>query len=181
MMVRRTLHRGSRQLIGPVTSCCAREAHMISRVRFHRLAVVTIAVCLGGCATQRENITDAWLMHNVKDLVACWGPPERVLDVGSGNRVFVWSETRTMSTPSYATMAGGVMLDYTAALTVEFRGTRSFWVDSHGEIYRSAQRGRPFFAEGPGPCAQARSEGAVAARQTRTSAPNCTGASPTPL
>jgi hypothetical protein len=154
---------------------------MRSRFRLDRLAVVIIALCFGGCATQRENITDAWLMHNVKDLVACWGPPERVLDVGGGNRDFVWSETRTMSTPSYAGMAGGVMLDYTPALTVEFRGTRSFWVDSHGEIYRSAQRGRPFVAEGPGPCAEARSEGAVAVRQTRISAPNCTGALPTPL
>src|SRR3990167_2180568 len=51
---------------------------------------------------QRERVMRSWIGHHEADLLMSWGPPVAVLDVGSGERILVYTENRTQVTPGRA-------------------------------------------------------------------------------
>ena len=94
--------------------------------------------------------------HNVNDLIASWGPPQQILDAGDGNKIYVWGQVRSFTSPgtattttrgsatAYGNTATGTATStttYNPPRTSSYSATRSFWIDKNGKVYRWAWRG----------------------------------------
>jgi hypothetical protein len=86
------------------------------------LGLAVFAAGLMGCVSANPD-GQFWVGHAVSELIASWGPAEQVIYVGDGNRMYVWSSTRT---------ARGNVSAYGPSQTV--------WVSPGGEVYRWARR-----------------------------------------
>ena len=120
-------------------------------------ASLLLALAAGtGCAMGMNSTMDSWMGHHFSDVVGSWGPPQQVMDIGEGNRLFIWIEDRSQTTPGTttttqtgnATMAGNTAYGqgqttttYTPPTTSSYQATRTFWVNSEGIIYRWAWKG----------------------------------------
>jgi hypothetical protein len=130
------------------------------RMRTHRAGValcLLLALAAGaGCAMGMSNTMDSWMGHHFSEVVGSWGPPQQIMDIGEGNRLFIWIEDRSYTTPGTttttqtgnATMAGNTAYGqgqttttYTPPQTTPMQATRTFWVNSEGIIYRWAWKG----------------------------------------
>jgi hypothetical protein len=117
-----------------------------------RCCILAAVLVLSGCATRVNDIMNSWMGHNVSEVVANWGPPAQVMEIGGGNRLFVWTAVREWTTPGTATTTTNVYgtpgfataystTNYTPPQTSGYNATRTFWVNSDGEIYQWAWRG----------------------------------------
>lgn len=123
-----------------------------------RLAVVLVVACAlsSGCASRISKAMESWVGSHVSDLVASWGPPQRVFDDGRGGQVFVYVRSRRFVTPGEATttMTGTAQTYgattygsaqartvYTPAQVHGYDATRTFWIDASGRIYRWQWKG----------------------------------------
>jgi hypothetical protein len=122
-----------------------------------RSLVVLLLSCfvVAGCAA-RSRAMASWVGNHYSNVIASWGPPDQVFDDGSGGRVFVWTRTRSYTTPGSATtqtngsatIIGNTVwgdatsrTTYNPAETHQWKSYRMFWVDRNGRIYRWAWRG----------------------------------------
>ena len=118
-----------------------------------RVFVLALALSsIGGCATRVNETMASWMGHNVSDVIASWGPPAQVMDIGGGNKIFVWSAARQWTTPGVATTTTNVYgspgfatatstTNYSPPQTSGYNATRTFWVNADGEIYQWGWRG----------------------------------------
>lgn len=129
-------------------------------MRAHRafLMAIVIAVCLSGvaCASRVNEVMQSWVGHHVSELVGSWGPPQQVIDIGDGSRLFVWTAVRQYTSPGTATTTGTANASvygntvygtgqsttvYNPPQTTSYQASRTFWVNSEGVVFRWAWRG----------------------------------------
>jgi hypothetical protein len=120
--------------------------------------VVVTVFCSSACMTKgKVNKTMAsWQGHHYTELLAKWGPPQQVLDDGSGGRVLTYTRTRSWSTPGQATtqtdirahqwdnMIWGTATStttYTPGQSYGYTSWRMFFINSGGRIYKWSWRG----------------------------------------
>lgn len=125
-------------------------------MRKYILAFAPVATLFGlaGCVAVDAKM-ESWTGRQVSDVIASWGQPDHVYDAGNGNQEFVWSVTRSSTSPGTAiqipasppdderqTYGGSynTSIDSTPQI-ISSTATRSFWVHSDGEIYRWAWHG----------------------------------------
>lgn len=92
-----------------------------------------------GCAQPKEDLghlAGSWIGVDIAVLVARWGPPQEVLDIEDGKKVYTWSTTRSSTQPPshVPSTFGGVTTHQ--GKTVRSTTTQSFWVDANGRIFR---------------------------------------------
>ena len=120
------------------------------------IAAISFALIGSGCAANVNKMMESWMGHHVSELIASWGPPQQVIDLGEEGKVYVWSAVRSFTTPGSATTTttGSATVygstafgsaqsttTYTPPQTTSRTATRSFWVDKNGRIYLWAWRG----------------------------------------
>jgi hypothetical protein len=133
-----------------------RRRRSVGQPRILLLAVLIAGVAASGCAARVNRIMESWMGHNISEVIASWGPPQQVIDLGAQGKLFVWSAVRSFTTPGSATttttgsvtafgnMATGSAYStttYNPPQTTSYAATRSFWVDTNGTIYRWTWRG----------------------------------------
>ncbi|HNQ78846.1 MAG TPA: hypothetical protein PLQ05_07720 [Acidobacteriota bacterium] len=113
--------------------------------------VVILALSAISCAIMNKKMA-SWEGHDISEVIASWGPPDQVIDIGSGNKIYSWSQTRSYTSPGTATTNtnvnvygntayGSSTTTYNPPKTTTRQATRSFWVNSSGNIYKWAWRG----------------------------------------
>ncbi|MBM4348672.1 MAG: hypothetical protein FJ106_02115 [Deltaproteobacteria bacterium] len=127
------------------------------RKDFPRLGLILILVLpiFTGCASINKTM-QTWMGHHQSDLIASWGPPQQVIGDGQGGNIFIYSTTRTFTSPGHSTttVTGSVYgtrnyaygsatgyTTYTPPQTSSYNAYRMFWVDKNGYIYRWAWKG----------------------------------------
>ena len=110
---------------------------------------------ISGCSSINKNM-QSWMRHHQSDLIASWGPPQQVMDDGRGGKIFIYSTTRSFTSPGHSTttVTGSAYgsgnyaygsatgyTSYTPPQTSSYNAYRMFWIDSNGYVYRWAWRG----------------------------------------
>lgn len=122
--------------------------------------LILMAVCMSGCygkvKNRINNTMASWEGHHYSELLSSWGPPQQVLDDGSGGRVLIYSQTRSWTTPGQATTTTDMRATqwdnliwgnatstttYTPGQTYGYTSWRMFFIARDGRIYRWAWRG----------------------------------------
>jgi hypothetical protein len=91
----------------------------------------------------------SWEGNNANDLIASWGPPNRIMDDGEGGKIFIYIFDRHSNTPTEVVTrefnnwfdGKGVRTTYTPSETVGYLAFRMFWINEQNLIYRWAWRG----------------------------------------
>jgi len=111
-------------------------------------AVLILITSITGCGAHMNKVMSSWMGHHSSHLIASWGPPQRVLDDGSGGKIMVWEQVRTFTTPGQATTQPyGILSNpsyqttYYPPQTTGYSASRTFWVNSEGIIYNWAWKG----------------------------------------
>ncbi len=109
-----------------------------------------------GCAARVNRVMRSWEGNHFSNLIASWGPPDQVFEDGSGGPIFVYTATRSYTTPGAATTqttgsataTGNTVwgsatshTTYNPSMTYQWKVYRMFWVNGDGVIYRWAWRG----------------------------------------
>src|SRR5688572_17762916 len=118
---------------------------------------VLLFMCLGaGCGSLINKKMASWDGHHYSDMIASWGPPQQVLDDGTGGKIFVYTAVRSFTSPgqantrvtgsaygvgNYAYGSATGVTTYTPPQTSSYGAHRMFWVNSSGYIYRWAWKG----------------------------------------
>jgi hypothetical protein len=123
--------------------------------RSFRLLLLFGAIAVASCASIDKTM-ESWMGNHQSDLIASWGPPQQVLDDGQGGKIFVYSTTRSYTSPGSATtnMTGSAYgigntvygnatsyTTYNPPQTSSYNAYRMFWIDGNGRIYRWAWKG----------------------------------------
>ena len=118
-------------------------------------ACLIFVLAITGCASIDKTM-ESWLGHHQTELIGSWGPPQQVFDDGSGGRVFVYSTSRSFTSPgsstttvnsstySYGNTTYGTATGYTTynpSVTTSYNATRTFFINRSGRIYRYAWKG----------------------------------------
>jgi hypothetical protein len=111
----------------------------MARKRWLVWALIAIIFSLWGCGKPKDDLsglTESWIGADISQLIAKWGPPQQVLDLEDGNKIYTWSTTRsTTELPTHVPNTfGGVTTRQ--GQTVRATTTQSFCVDANGRIYR---------------------------------------------
>ena len=122
--------------------------------RFFLLLLLAIAA-LAGCASINETM-QSWMGRHQSDLIASWGPPQQVMDDGQGGKIFVYTATRSYTSPGTATTTvsgsayaygntaygtGTRYTTYNPPQSHSYDAHRMFWIDPNGKIYRWSWKG----------------------------------------
>jgi hypothetical protein len=120
------------------------------------LLVVLLLVGLVGCVARMNRVMSSWVGNSYGNVIAAWGPPDQVLDDGSGGKILVYTRVRSYTAPGTATTqtsgtaaANGSTLygtatsttTYTPGQTYSWKIYRMFWLDKNGIVYRWSWRG----------------------------------------
>lgn len=120
------------------------------------LLLVLSCTLLTGCASRINETMESWVGHHQSDLIASWGPPQQIMDDGSGGRILIYTQNRTFTSPGTATTtttgsaygAGNTVYGnatstttYNPPRTSGYQANRMFWVNSNGRIYRWSWKG----------------------------------------
>jgi hypothetical protein len=113
--------------------------HGMELKRWFAWVAIALAFSAWGCAKPKQDLsglTESWIGAHISELIAKWGPPQQVLDIDDGNKIYTWSATRsTTELPTHVPNTfGGVTTRQ--GQTVRATTTHSFWVDANGRIYR---------------------------------------------
>ena len=120
-----------------------------------QLSLLLMIVALAGCGSIDKTMA-SWMGHDQSDLIANWGPPQQVMDDGQGGKIFVYTTTRSYTSPgtstttvtgsahvygdtAYGTATGKTI--YYPPQTTSYNANRMFWIDQRGRIYRWAWKG----------------------------------------
>lgn len=109
------------------------------------LVLLALVITALGCASHDKKLSEvmeSWVGHDISDCIAKWGPPQQVLDIKGGNKIYTWSSSRSYTAPGYMAADGFGGVNVYQGQTRTSTSTRSFWVDSDGRIYRWAWKGR---------------------------------------
>lgn len=118
-----------------------------------RSAIPALLLLLScSCASTQTDITNvmaSWDGSNANDLIASWGPPNRVMDDGEGGKIFIYILDRRSNTPAEVVTrefdnwfdGKGVRTTYTPSQESGYLAFRIFWVNGENVIYRWAWRG----------------------------------------
>jgi len=89
-----------------------------------------------GCATTINKTMDSWVGRHQSELIASWGPPNRVADDGKGGRILIYGSYVDLGqTPGRGDVDYFGNITYTAPQQRGYTRTRMFYVDSDGYIY----------------------------------------------
>jgi hypothetical protein len=127
------------------------------RINFMMVILILVLALLfiSGCASINKTM-QSWMGHHQSDLIASWGPPQQIMDDGQGGKIFIYSTTRTFTSPGHSTttVSGSAYgtgsyaygtatghTTYTPPQTSSYNAYRMFWIDKNGYIYRWAWRG----------------------------------------
>src|ERR1039458_10702181 len=67
------------------------------------LLVVLLLVGLVGCVARMNRVMSSWVGNSYGNVIAAWGPPDQVLDDGSGGKILVYTRVRSYTAPGTAT------------------------------------------------------------------------------
>ena len=101
--------------------------------------IAPFLVLILGCVSNVNNVTKPWEGQHFSNLVAKWGPPDKILDDGQGGQIFCYEEVKTTLKPGVPAI--GILSKFPSVTSPETVTTRKwimFWVDSDGIIYRLA-------------------------------------------
>lgn len=108
--------------------------------------LLAVAMLCGGCASikkRSEELNEAmqsWIGRTADEIVAAWGPPDRVTSDESGGRIFIYDYSFTqVSTGSSHVVGNSIFHNPSRAYKV--RRNRMFWVSTNGIIYHWSWRG----------------------------------------
>lgn len=122
--------------------------------------LVQLALCLmvaatSGCGSIDKTMA-SWMGHHQSELIASWGPPHQTMDDGQGGKIFIYTATRSYTSPGTATTtvsgtaigSGNVVrgtatgyTTYNPPTTTSYNAYRMFWIDPGGRVYRWSWRG----------------------------------------
>lgn len=128
------------------------------------LLVAVLTTSTVGCAGRINETMASWEGAHVSQLIGSWGPPSQVMDDGKGGMVYVYSTTRSWTTPGTATTkttgqatanvwgtnryatgsatgSSTSTTTYTPAQTYGYNAYRTFFINESGVIYKWAWRG----------------------------------------
>ena len=120
------------------------------------LFVLPLLICLASCAARMNKVMASWQGNHYSNLLAAWGPPDQIMDDGSGGKIFVYTRVRSYTAPGTATTqtsgtataSGGTVYGsatstttYTPGQTYTWKIYRMFWTNKNGIIYRWSWRG----------------------------------------
>lgn len=107
------------------------------------IAVLTVFVLATGCAANRiDKMMESWVGEHKADLIAQWGPPDRVASDGRGGEVLIYREyVRTGQTPGRASTTATGDVVYTAPQQQGHERVRMFYANPEGIIYRWRWKG----------------------------------------
>jgi hypothetical protein len=115
-----------------------KEEYMTKNARTMAIFLVVFLFASAiGCgekyADRMKRIMDSWLGSDISDVIANWGPPSQVTDIGNGNKIYSWTSS---STSTYFYPATQYSKAHAENYTSE--KSRSFWVNSDGKVYKWA-------------------------------------------
>src|SRR2546427_1328011 len=67
------------------------------------LLVMLVAMTGTGCVAHINEMMESWKGHNISELIASWGPPQQIIDVGDEGKIYVWAKVRSFTSPGTAT------------------------------------------------------------------------------
>jgi len=129
--------------------------------------ICALVLVLAGCATPSKTLA-SWLDHNSNELIASWGPPDRVFSDGQGGQIFVYTQTTSWVQPGSTTTTytgnttgsaitnygngqattygqastyGQATTIYNPSYVQQYTKYRMFWISGDGTIYNWAWRG----------------------------------------
>ena len=132
-----------------------------------KVLIVLLAIFLSGCVNMSE-VMRSWEGQHFGNLIASWGPPQGVMDDGSGGKIFIYTQSRQWTTPgravtnvsSYGNTYGNINMynnygnfnsfgtgyatattTYTPPQVNGYQAWRMFWINSNGYIYRWQWKG----------------------------------------
>ena len=109
---------------------------------------IAFLILIAGCAARINEVMKSWEGHHISDLIASWGPPQQIMDDGRGNKIYIYSSTRTIVSPGYSTTNVYGSYGYATGTSVYYPPTsssynafRMFWVNEGGYIFKWSWRG----------------------------------------
>lgn len=103
-----------------------------------KLLLFTLALSLPACSARINKQMGSWMGQHESELIASWGPPDRVIEDGHGGRILAWVAERATSSGSAQHWEN---MTTAQATTSTRRSYRMFWVNRDGVVYRWAWRG----------------------------------------
>lgn len=103
------------------------------------LAIIGLALLIGLVTHLRDRRTEimaSWVGHHQSELIASWGPPNRIMPDGKGGTVLDYSHYKDLGQRGYIDRRGNI---YTYPRG--YQATRLFYVDSDGIIYNFKWKG----------------------------------------
>lgn len=80
--------------------------------------------------TQITEIMDSWIGHHQSELIASWGPPEKIASDGKGGTILDYSHYKGIGQTGYMDAWGRIHIRQTG-----YKAIRLFYVNSDGIIY----------------------------------------------
>jgi len=80
--------------------------------------------------TQITEIMDSWIGHHQSELIASWGPPEKIVSDGKGGRILDYSHYKGVGQTGYMDAWGRIHIRQTG-----YKAIRLFYVNSDGIIH----------------------------------------------
>lgn len=114
------------------------------------LAILILLLSACGAVKKRINASmDAWTGKHYSDLIAAWGPPQQIIDLGEDGKLLVWVYDRGDSERSVSTttIEDQTLRDQTLRTETTYddstgwKAYRMFWANAEGIIYRWSWRG----------------------------------------
>jgi hypothetical protein len=104
------------------------------RKTFFRTTFLVTVMLLSGCATTEkyEAKLNRWIGHSINELMASWGYPDGSFDAPNGNKIYVYSNQSSFTTPTMTTIRPNLYGPPTAYTTGGF--TRNFWCKTYFEV-----------------------------------------------
>ena len=81
-----------------------------------------------------------WRGRTADDLVAVWGPPDRVTSGESGGRIFIYDYSFTQVSRGSSYVIGSTII-HNPSSAYKVRRNRMFWIGPNGIIYHWSYRG----------------------------------------
>ena len=106
------------------------------------LVLITSTVVLVGCATTEKygQILDSWMGSNIEELMNSWGYPGGSFDSPNGNKVYVYSNTGSYTTPVTTSTVDGIVTTH-GGYTLNFSCTTYIETDAFGTIVTWSWKG----------------------------------------
>lgn len=107
-------------------------------IKVRTLVIISIVTCIStSCATtaKYEEKLKTWLGHSVDELVNSWGYPANSFEAPNGNKVYVYSSSRSHTSSTHTTSNYNVYGNTIRGNSSTTGGkTRTFWCQTFFEV-----------------------------------------------